>query len=217
MYYFTDLALTLNEPEEGMAPTDSRRRPDQRLMEDGRWDEANSEKQRLEEKQRSVRREREREAAGQRTSSQSEEGECLVCVYFICTPLYRAWGGGDLGIKGYKRSSFSPPEAVDDDPLTDPFLKSKYSLIAALSCAPSCLSLLSRLFVFVVNTILSVFQARLTTATRLFGSSAARTRSQGSKSTSTRAAIGKPRSVAAGRAARTSIDLGIDRSVPRRD
>ncbi|KAM6895083.1 oxysterol-binding protein 1-like isoform 2-T2 [Lycodopsis pacificus] len=74
MYYFTALALTLNEHEEGMAPTDSRRRPDQRLMEDGRWDEANSEKQRLEEKQRSVRREREREAASQRTSSQSEEG-----------------------------------------------------------------------------------------------------------------------------------------------
>uniref|UniRef100_A0A8C4E7S2 Oxysterol-binding protein n=1 Tax=Dicentrarchus labrax TaxID=13489 RepID=A0A8C4E7S2_DICLA len=66
MYYFTTLALTLNEPEEGMAPTDSRRRPDQRLMEDGRWDEANAEKQRLEEKQRSVRREREREAASQR-------------------------------------------------------------------------------------------------------------------------------------------------------
>uniref|UniRef100_A0A3Q2NQI2 Oxysterol-binding protein n=1 Tax=Fundulus heteroclitus TaxID=8078 RepID=A0A3Q2NQI2_FUNHE len=63
MYYFTALALTLNEPEEGVAPTDSRRRPDQRLMEDGRWDEANGEKQRLEEKQRSVRREREREAA----------------------------------------------------------------------------------------------------------------------------------------------------------
>uniref|UniRef100_A0A8C6K5T7 Oxysterol-binding protein n=1 Tax=Nothobranchius furzeri TaxID=105023 RepID=A0A8C6K5T7_NOTFU len=63
MYFFTALALTLNEPEEGVAPTDSRRRPDQRLMEDGRWDEANSEKQRLEEKQRSARREREREAA----------------------------------------------------------------------------------------------------------------------------------------------------------
>uniref|UniRef100_A0A3Q2NQJ3 Oxysterol-binding protein n=1 Tax=Fundulus heteroclitus TaxID=8078 RepID=A0A3Q2NQJ3_FUNHE len=74
MYYFTALALTLNEPEEGVAPTDSRRRPDQRLMEDGRWDEANGEKQRLEEKQRSVRREREREAASQRASSQSEEG-----------------------------------------------------------------------------------------------------------------------------------------------
>uniref|UniRef100_A0A3P8RUX4 Oxysterol-binding protein n=1 Tax=Amphiprion percula TaxID=161767 RepID=A0A3P8RUX4_AMPPE len=62
MYFFSTLALTLNEPEDGVAPTDSRRRPDQRLMEDGRWDEANAEKQRLEEKQRTARREREREA-----------------------------------------------------------------------------------------------------------------------------------------------------------
>uniref|UniRef100_M4A051 Oxysterol-binding protein n=1 Tax=Xiphophorus maculatus TaxID=8083 RepID=M4A051_XIPMA len=62
MYYFSSLALTLNEPEEGVAPTDSRRRPDQRLMEEGRWDEANAEKQRLEEKQRSTRRERERDS-----------------------------------------------------------------------------------------------------------------------------------------------------------
>ncbi|XP_016891020.1 oxysterol-binding protein 1-like isoform X2 [Cynoglossus semilaevis] len=62
MYFFSSLALTLNEPEDSVAPTDSRRRPDQRLMEDGRWDEANTEKQRLEEKQRIVRREREREA-----------------------------------------------------------------------------------------------------------------------------------------------------------
>uniref|UniRef100_A0A669CJF9 Oxysterol-binding protein n=1 Tax=Oreochromis niloticus TaxID=8128 RepID=A0A669CJF9_ORENI len=62
MYYFSSLALTLNEPEEGVAPTDSRRRPDQRLMEEGHWDEANAEKQRLEEKQRSARREREKEA-----------------------------------------------------------------------------------------------------------------------------------------------------------
>ncbi|XP_035274911.1 oxysterol-binding protein 1 isoform X5 [Anguilla anguilla] len=72
MYYFSSLALTLNEPEEGVAPTDSRLRPDQRLMEDGRWEEANVEKQRLEEKQRSVRREREREAA--RTANSAEEG-----------------------------------------------------------------------------------------------------------------------------------------------
>ncbi|RMB98084.1 hypothetical protein DUI87_25562 [Hirundo rustica rustica] len=50
MYYFSELALTLNAPENGTAPTDSRRRPDQRLMENGRWDEANAEKQRLEEK-----------------------------------------------------------------------------------------------------------------------------------------------------------------------
>uniref|UniRef100_A0A8C5E5Q3 Oxysterol-binding protein n=1 Tax=Gouania willdenowi TaxID=441366 RepID=A0A8C5E5Q3_GOUWI len=73
MYYFSSLALTLNEPEEGVAPTDSRRRPDQRLMEDGQWDEANAEKQRLEEKQRMVRREREREAVI--AASSPEEGK----------------------------------------------------------------------------------------------------------------------------------------------
>lgn len=73
MYYFSSLALTLNESEEGVAPTDSRRRPDQRLMEDGRWDEANAEKQRLEEKQRSSRREREREAV--KAASSPEEGK----------------------------------------------------------------------------------------------------------------------------------------------
>ncbi|XP_035515725.1 oxysterol-binding protein 1-like isoform X5 [Morone saxatilis] len=71
MYFFSSLALTLNEPEEGVAPTDSRKRPDQRLMEDGRWDEANAEKQRLEEKQRTTRREREREAV--KAVSPSEE------------------------------------------------------------------------------------------------------------------------------------------------
>lgn len=61
-YNFTTLACQLNEPEEGVAPTDSRLRPDQRLMEDGAWDESNQEKLRLEEKQRSVRRQRDAEA-----------------------------------------------------------------------------------------------------------------------------------------------------------
>uniref|UniRef100_A0A8C3Y6L0 Oxysterol-binding protein n=1 Tax=Catharus ustulatus TaxID=91951 RepID=A0A8C3Y6L0_CATUS len=70
MYFFSELALTLNEPEERVAPTDSRLRPDQRLMESGRWDEANVEKQRLEEKQRAVRRRREAEAV-----EALEEGE----------------------------------------------------------------------------------------------------------------------------------------------
>lgn len=75
MYYFSSLALTLNEPEEGVAPTDSRRRPDQRLMEQGMWEEANSEKQRLEEKQRTVRREREREReAAQLANTEDSEG-----------------------------------------------------------------------------------------------------------------------------------------------
>lgn len=62
MYNFTVLACQLNEPEEGVAPTDSRLRPDQRLMEDGSWDEANQVKLQLEEKQRAVRRQREAEA-----------------------------------------------------------------------------------------------------------------------------------------------------------
>lgn len=43
-YNFTLLACQLNESEDGIAPTDSRIRPDQRLMEAGRWDESNSEK-----------------------------------------------------------------------------------------------------------------------------------------------------------------------------
>ncbi|XP_061115990.1 oxysterol-binding protein 2 isoform X2 [Conger conger] len=72
MYCFSALALTLNEAEDGVGPTDSRLRPDQRLMEAGRWDEANVEKQRLEEKQRAVRRRREAEAS----HTLEEESDC---------------------------------------------------------------------------------------------------------------------------------------------
>ena len=61
-YNFTELACQLNEPEDGVAPTDSRLRPDQRLMEQGDWDAANAQKLRLEEKQRAARRQRESEA-----------------------------------------------------------------------------------------------------------------------------------------------------------
>ncbi|XP_044051372.1 oxysterol-binding protein 2 isoform X2 [Siniperca chuatsi] len=91
MYYFSALALTLNEQEEGVGLTDSRLRPDQRLMEEGRWDEANSEKQRLEEKQRAVRRRREAEA------SDALDDECdydsgewgLPCATLLCiTPTH---------------------------------------------------------------------------------------------------------------------------------
>jgi len=62
MYSFTQLAIQLNEPEEGVAPTDTRFRPDQRLMENAEWDLANQEKVRLEEKQRAARRKKEQEA-----------------------------------------------------------------------------------------------------------------------------------------------------------
>ena len=44
MYGFSEFACGLNQPEEGVAPTDSRLRPDQRVMENGDFDTANSEK-----------------------------------------------------------------------------------------------------------------------------------------------------------------------------
>jgi len=61
-YNFTRLAVELNEPENGVAPTDSRNRPDQRHMEEGNWEEANKVKIVLEEKQRAARRKMEQDA-----------------------------------------------------------------------------------------------------------------------------------------------------------
>jgi len=55
-YHFTKFAIELNEPEPGVSPTDSRNRPDQRLMEEGNWDDANRVKVLLEEKQRAAAR-----------------------------------------------------------------------------------------------------------------------------------------------------------------
>jgi oxysterol-binding protein 1 len=55
-YNFTVFACQLNEMENGVPPTDSRLRPDQRLMENGDWDESNREKFRIEEIQRDRRR-----------------------------------------------------------------------------------------------------------------------------------------------------------------
>uniref|UniRef100_A0A4W5JS85 Oxysterol-binding protein n=1 Tax=Hucho hucho TaxID=62062 RepID=A0A4W5JS85_9TELE len=78
MHFFSSLALTLNEPEEGVAPTDSRLRPDQRLMEAGLWDEANAHKQRLEERQRLERRKREAQA----TQALEEDFEGFQPLWF---------------------------------------------------------------------------------------------------------------------------------------
>lgn len=52
----------MNEMDDSVAPTDSRRRPDQRLMEDGEWDEANEVKSQLEDKQRKARKKAEADA-----------------------------------------------------------------------------------------------------------------------------------------------------------
>jgi len=55
--------------ELGVAPTDSRLRPDQRLMEQGRWDEANLENVRIEEKQHLTRKKRKAEATSESSDS----------------------------------------------------------------------------------------------------------------------------------------------------
>ena len=60
MYGFTSFAMQLNEPDEDIqCPTDCRKRPDIRRLEEGKIDEAAREKCRLENKQRQARRERE--------------------------------------------------------------------------------------------------------------------------------------------------------------
>lgn len=69
-YHFTTFTCQLNELEDGVAPTDSRLRPDQRLMEEGKWDESNHEKVRLEEIQRDRRK----------------QGEDVVPLYFAKQP-----------------------------------------------------------------------------------------------------------------------------------
>lgn len=74
MYYFTEFALALNDSDDSVAPTDSRRRPDQRLMENCKWDEANQEKQKLEEMQRIRRRKREAEASEAQAEGKVYEG-----------------------------------------------------------------------------------------------------------------------------------------------
>ena len=61
-YHFSEFALQLNLPPDivpGVAPTDSRRRPDQRALENGDIELASKEKNRLEEKQRKARKIRE--------------------------------------------------------------------------------------------------------------------------------------------------------------
>lgn len=77
MYNFTELAVQLNEPEDGVAPTDTRMRPDQRLMEEGKWDDANREKLRLEEKQRAARKLREAQMANANSNSNENESSSI--------------------------------------------------------------------------------------------------------------------------------------------
>jgi len=52
MYNFTPFTIQMNELEPNIAPTDSRLRPDIRLMEETKWNEADEKKIYLENKQR---------------------------------------------------------------------------------------------------------------------------------------------------------------------
>ncbi|KAK7087619.1 hypothetical protein V1264_021645 [Littorina saxatilis] len=82
IYYFSQLAIEMNEPEEGVAPTDTRNRPDQRMMEDGMWDEANRLKFLLEEKQRSARRQREAEVEKLKMQGEGLENKVYLPTWF---------------------------------------------------------------------------------------------------------------------------------------
>ncbi|CAJ0918506.1 unnamed protein product, partial [Mesorhabditis belari] len=81
MYSFSRFAVELNEPEDGVAPTDSRLRPDQRLLEEGRWEEANAKKIEVEDKQRARAKKREQE---------KEEAVKNGLPYADCEPLWFA-------------------------------------------------------------------------------------------------------------------------------
>jgi hypothetical protein len=87
-YNFTELACQLNEPESGVAPTDTRNRPDQRLMENGLWDEANVEKVRLEEKQRAARRVREADAEKAAAEGMGVQKFMQMVLFLVVHSLY---------------------------------------------------------------------------------------------------------------------------------
>ena len=80
-FNLTPFGLTLNALPDNLRPllppTDTRLRPDQRAMEDGRYDFAADEKNRLEEKQRAKRRDREAEE-GEYVPKWFSKGRCQV-------------------------------------------------------------------------------------------------------------------------------------------
>ena len=107
MYYFTELTLALNQPDSSVAPTDSRRRPDQRLMENCKWDEANQEKQKLEELQRTRRRKREFEASEAEREGKVYEGYKPVWFENVVDEL------SDSSIHVYKGGYWEAKETKD--------------------------------------------------------------------------------------------------------
>lgn len=74
MYHFGEFTCSLNQEAEGIAITDSRLRPDLRLMEQQNFDDANKIKQQLEELQRVRRKLREQEAEAASDEGRVYEG-----------------------------------------------------------------------------------------------------------------------------------------------
>jgi len=107
-YNFSRFTCELNELEDFVAPTDSRLRPDQRLMEEGKWDEANTEKVRLEEKQRATRRQREIEA--ELAQQEGREYEGVKPTWFATVP--DQFNGGKL-IHEYQGGYWEAKEKQD--------------------------------------------------------------------------------------------------------
>ncbi len=93
-FNLTPFAVTLNALPDKLRPllppTDTRLRPDQRAMENGLWDLAASEKERLEEKQRAKRRER--EAKGEESAPRwFSRGRCDVTGEEYWVPNGKYW------------------------------------------------------------------------------------------------------------------------------
>ena len=83
VYYFSEFTASLNQDEDGVCITDSRKRPDIRLMEQQNFDEANRVKMQLEEKQRGRRRIREQEAQAAKEAGKVYEGYRPTWFEFI--------------------------------------------------------------------------------------------------------------------------------------
>ncbi|KAE8055953.1 hypothetical protein FH972_012760 [Carpinus fangiana] len=92
-YNLTSFAITLNELTHGLQeklpPTDSRLRPDQRHLENGEYDKANAEKQRLEMRQRM-----------DLFAASTEIYEKRGAGYCRCRGNYKKMGGSPDGLRG---------------------------------------------------------------------------------------------------------------------
>ena len=107
MYHFSPFTCSLNQPEDGVAPTDSRLRPDMRLMEEQDFDGANRLKVQLEENQRTRRKTREAEKAAAEASGIHYEGYKPTWFEYSEDPH------SDLAIYVYKGGYWESKEKQD--------------------------------------------------------------------------------------------------------